>query len=1225
MKLGKLAGILNRTTACLPITLMLFYASSLMASHGLHTNFIKKDGSFWSAGNNLKGQLGDGTTTDRYSPVQALFGGVIAVSSGEYHTMFIKKDFTLWGIGQNGNGQLGDGSTTDRSTPVQITSNVHSVSCGYQHTIFLKRDGSLWGMGGNHIGQLGDATGNDHHSPVQIESSGVVFIAAGGYNTYYIKSNGSLWGTGYNQHGPIGDGTTTHVTTPYQIKPSGVKQVSAGAQHSAFLMKDGSLWTSGGNAEGQLGNGTTSGRQTHAQVIASGIKSISLGWYTTFFIKDDDSLWAAGLNSLGRLGDGTTTNRSTPVQIISSSVSQVSTGLEHSTVLKTDGSVWTFGENSDGRLGIGNTSNASSPTEITGFNGVHRLADVVPNHLVELNSSVDLEMIWVQPGTFTMGSPVTEAGRETDETEHNVILTKGFYLGKYEVTQAQYEAVMTGNPNGLNPIPSNWPNNPNRPVENVSWDDIQIFLTRLNSNEQAAGRLQTGWSYILPSEAQWEYACRAGTTTAYSWGNTITADNANFLTSGYSQTRDVGLYDANPWGFFDMNGNAFEWIADWKHTSYSSTPQIDPMGPSTGTNRVTRGGSFGNAGTSLRSAYRSNYSPINRHSTLGFRVAFQQINTPPTDLNSTSPLSIAENQPLGTIIGEFNATDSEVQASINSMRAQVEKITIGGNIADGDRFQLQLNELSSIREIEYTTPVIEYVAGTSGSGSDESLALTANPDGVVDSGDEVFDQQHVRTKVRDELVLKINAAAAQGANGQFVTASADPSDDNSILIVSQSVGDPFELFNVSSSNDAVSFDEEATPTTPNIANDAEEAIIQIDLKDNAQNTGLSLRAGDSVTVHIKDASGNLQPFTYTVGTSDLTDAIFSSNAGTDPQNEWLAASTFLLNGLANTITNEKVGKNVKVDAGVPMTWYDGVVRGSQLILRSEERGVPLDIVFNNDDTDGVVNLSLTRPAQTATASTLVVNLPRDVKEGDTFRLSGMADGTDSAHMFDQADFTATYSHGDNYVLGGTTKTISDRATLAEAISTHADIASATIAAGNNLTITANINAVDDQPKLSFGQEGVDGELLGVPGTQTRAAVGKTVYNGVQTRVSRNGGGFSAQADLALNVTLNTDGTNKGHVSTAVDTANNGSNIAVGDIVQVLGSQLSGENFSNNYRYNVTAIQNGQVTDVSYVSTSSALVDAIATNIGTSDGGRCWTYARYSSKWDYGYGYSQYCG
>lgn len=612
MKTGTLAGIQNRTTACLPITLMLFYAGSLMASHGLHTNFIKKDGSLWGSGNNSKGQLGDGTTTDQYSPVQALFGGVIAVSSGEYHTMFIKKDFTLWGIGQNGNGQLGDGSTTDRSIPVQITSNIHSVSCGYQHTIFLKRDGSLWGMGGNHIGQLGDATGNDHHSPVQIESSGVVSIAAGGYNTYYIKSNGSLWGTGYNMHGSIGNGTTTHVTTPYQIKPSGVKQVSAGSGHSAFLMTDGSLWTSGRNNYGQLGNGTTTNRQTHAQIIATGIKSISLGWYTTFFIKEDGSLWAAGLNTQGRLGDGTTTNRSTSVQIISSSVTQVSTGIEHSTVLKTDGSVWAFGKNSDGRLGNGTTVNASSPAELTGFNGVHRLADVVPNHLVELNSSVDLEMIWVQPGTFTMGSPVGETGRLSNETEHNVTLTKGFYLGKYELNQAQYEAVMTGNSNSLSVTPSNW-SGPNRPVENVSWDDIQIFLTRLNSNEQAAGRLPTGWSYILPAESHWEYACRAGTTTAYSWGNTITALNANYNQSGINETQDIGQYAANPWGFFDMHGNVWEWTGS----------------------RVLRGGSWSRDGAGLRSAKRNGQTASHRDNIIGFRVAFQQIDTPPHRPQST--------------------------------------------------------------------------------------------------------------------------------------------------------------------------------------------------------------------------------------------------------------------------------------------------------------------------------------------------------------------------------------------------------------------------------------------------------------------------------------------------------------------------------------------------------------------------------------------------------------
>jgi hypothetical protein len=129
-------------------------------------------------------------------------------------------------------------------------------------------------------------------------------------------------------------------------------------------------------------------------------------------------------------------------------------------------------------------------------------------------SANNLEMIFCPPGTFTMGSPTSETGRDGDETQHSVTLTHGFYLGKYEVTQAQYETVMTGNSEGLNAKPSQWPNNNDRPVEKVSWNDVQVFLSRLNSMEQTAGRLPTGWKYVLPTEAQWEYACRAGSTTA---------------------------------------------------------------------------------------------------------------------------------------------------------------------------------------------------------------------------------------------------------------------------------------------------------------------------------------------------------------------------------------------------------------------------------------------------------------------------------------------------------------------------------------------------------------------------------------------------------------------------------------------------------------------------------------------------------------------------------------
>jgi formylglycine-generating enzyme required for sulfatase activity len=253
-----------------------------------------------------------------------------------------------------------------------------------------------------------------------------------------------------------------------------------------------------------------------------------------------------------------------------------------------------------------------------------RTVTVVGNRSVDLNATVAMDMIWCPPGTFTMGSPTSEAGREASkEQEHNVSLTQGFYLGKYEVTQAQYEAVMTGVTGDQNATPSSWHGNPDRPVEKVSWDDVQVFLTRLN--EQQAGNLPAGWSYVLPTESQWEYACRAGTTTAYSWGDSIAGTNANYSSSGYSQTRDVGQYAANPWGFFDMHGNVWEWTADRYQAAYpSGNPVVDPTGPASGSSRVFRGGSWNNGWAGLRSAKRNPNTPGYRSNNLGFRVGFQK-------------------------------------------------------------------------------------------------------------------------------------------------------------------------------------------------------------------------------------------------------------------------------------------------------------------------------------------------------------------------------------------------------------------------------------------------------------------------------------------------------------------------------------------------------------------------------------------------------------------------
>ena len=334
-------------------------------------------------------------------------------------------------------------------------------------------------------------------------------------------------------------------------------------------------------------------------------------------------------------------------------------------------------------------------------NEVERLyQDESPNHFVDLNSSLSLEMIWVESGTFTMGSPTSEAHRDNTsglETLHQVTLTKGLYLGKYEVTQSQYEAVMSVNTNNLSANPSSWPNNPNRPVEKVSWEDVQVFLNRLNTLE--SDNIPAGWAYVLPSDTEWEYACRAGTSTAYSWGGTIFANNANYVDSGYAQTQVVGQYLPNHWGFFDMHGNVWEWTADW-YTGYTSQPQTDPAGPSTGTHRVFRGGSWGYPAALLRSAFRGVTIPSDRSNNIGFRLAFKQVdfsqpNSPPNGLRAVPALSVVENQPAGYVVGQILATDPDGDAITYTLVS-------GTGDTNNNDFLLETNgTLKTTRSLQY--------------------------------------------------------------------------------------------------------------------------------------------------------------------------------------------------------------------------------------------------------------------------------------------------------------------------------------------------------------------------------------------------------------------------------------------------------------------------------------------------------------------------------------------
>ena len=232
---------------------------------------------------------------------------------------------------------------------------------------------------------------------------------------------------------------------------------------------------------------------------------------------------------------------------------------------------------------------------------------------ITLNGDTKMELVWCPPGEFTMGSPTSEEGRYDGETQHRVRLTKGFWLGKYPVTQRQWRSVMGGNPSSFK--------GDDLPVEMVSWDDCQAFIKKVNAVLGCGAR--------LPTEAEWEYACRAGTTTAYFWGNALNGDRANCAGNCpcgtdkkgpyLAKTTPVGRYGANAWGFADMHGNVCEWCADW-YGDYNDDA-VDPTGPASGAFRVYRGGSWRSNARYCRSANRVRIEPGFRFNSLGFRVA----------------------------------------------------------------------------------------------------------------------------------------------------------------------------------------------------------------------------------------------------------------------------------------------------------------------------------------------------------------------------------------------------------------------------------------------------------------------------------------------------------------------------------------------------------------------------------------------------------------------------
>ena len=254
------------------------------------------------------------------------------------------------------------------------------------------------------------------------------------------------------------------------------------------------------------------------------------------------------------------------------------------------------------------------------INQFRRLAEYKLQGLELFITSIGMEFVRIPAGSFMMGSPPDERGRQADEgPQHRVTISKPFYMQTTEVTQGQWQTVMGSNPSKFKQCGANCP------VENVSWNDAWEFIRRLNQREGAN-------KYRLPSGAEWEYACRAGTSTPFYFGETISTDQANYDGNlVYPQGRKgvyrektvpVKGFPPNAWGLYDMHGNVWEWVNDWYGEKYyASSPAIDPQGPSSGTKRVLRGGSWRYPPWQLRSADSGWGDPAERDTYVGFRVA----------------------------------------------------------------------------------------------------------------------------------------------------------------------------------------------------------------------------------------------------------------------------------------------------------------------------------------------------------------------------------------------------------------------------------------------------------------------------------------------------------------------------------------------------------------------------------------------------------------------------
>ena len=351
---------------------------SRLAAGGNHTCAMAKAGVVKCWGDNGSGEIGDGTRKDRLAPVQVkqlVAGSVIALAAGASQSCALTKAGVLKCWGDNTYGEVGDGTKTNRLTPVTITSHVAALSAGAAHTCALTEAGGLMCWGGNWAGQLGDGTAMNRLSPVNVTGlkGGIAAVAAGNFHTCALTDTGGVLCWGQNLGGQLGDGTRIERLTPVGVHglSGGVIAIAAGGGQTCALTTAGGVKCWGGNPVGQLGDGTTKDRLTPVNVkgLTSGAIAIAAGEAHTCALTEAGGVKCWGFNEFGQLGNGSTTDQSTPAKVkgLTSGVIAISAGLEHTCALTKAGAVECWGDDSHGDLGLGSTIPRDAPVPVPGF------------------------------------------------------------------------------------------------------------------------------------------------------------------------------------------------------------------------------------------------------------------------------------------------------------------------------------------------------------------------------------------------------------------------------------------------------------------------------------------------------------------------------------------------------------------------------------------------------------------------------------------------------------------------------------------------------------------------------------------------------------------------------------------------------------------------------------------------------------------------------------------